>query len=272
MTDLPERVEENLRERGLFRHGETILVAVSGGLDSMLLLEVLSRLSVKHGWRLVVAHFNHQVRGRSSDADERLVKNVAQKSGMPFVAGGADVRKFARAHKISVEMAARKLRHAFLAQAARKRRIKTIALAHHADDQIELFFLRLLRGAGATGLAGMKWRSPSPAHPGVFLARPLLAETKAALAEWAAREKIAWREDASNEHLDIQRNRIRQELLPLLVRHYQPSLAGVLLREMDILGAEAEFVTAMAEKWLRRKSGRNFASLPVALQRRCLQI
>ncbi len=238
----------------------------------MVLLHLLARLAPLHGWRLAVAHFNHQLRGRSSDADERLTKATAKRLELPFVAGRADVRRFARAHKLSLEMAARKLRHSFLARTALKRGMRTIALAHHADDRVELFLLRLLRGAGGTGLAGMKWRGPSPEQREIFLTRPLLGETKAALADWAAREKIAFREDATNAQLDIPRNRIRHELLPLIVKRYQPAPARVLLRQMDILGAEAGFVTAAAEKWLRSKRGGRFAALPLALQRRCLQI
>ena len=272
MSNLPERVEEAVQQHRLFRRGEAILVAVSGGLDSIVLLHLLARLSPLHAWKLSVSHFNHQLRGRSGDADERLTKETAKRLRLPFVTGRADVRRYARTHKLSLEMAARKLRHAFLARTATKLDIRTIALAHHADDQVELFLLRLLRGAGGTGLAGMKWRGPSPEQPEIFLTRPLLGETKATLAAWAAQEKIAFREDASNAQLDIQRNRIRHELLPLLAERYQPAPARILLRQMDILGAEAEFVTAAAEKWLRNKRGGKFAALPVALQRRCLQI
>src|SRR5208282_6018470 len=94
------------------------------------------------------------------------------------VAGSADVKAFAAKSKLSLEMAARKLRHEFLAQVAQKQKIKKIALAHHADDQVELFFLRLLRGAGGEGLAGMKWRSPSPADKTISLVRPLLGFSK----------------------------------------------------------------------------------------------
>jgi tRNA(Ile)-lysidine synthase len=246
-------------------------VAVSGGLDSMVLLHLLARLAPVHRWRLTVAHFNHQLRGRSSDADEHLVERTAKKLGLPFVSAAADVCQFAQSRKVSVEMAARKLRHAFFARAAGQRKIKTIALAHHADDQLELFFLRLLRGAGGEGLAGMKWRNASPENPTISLVRPLLGESKAALSSWAAREKIPYREDATNAQLDIQRNRVRHQLLPLLTRLYQPALLKVVLRQMDILGGEAAFVEQAAKEWLKRRRPA-FTKLPPALQRRCLQL
>ena len=162
MSPLLQRVAACIRERRLFRRGQAILVAVSGGVDSMVLLHLLQGLAAKQGWKLTVAHFNHQLRGRSSDADEELVRQTAAGLGLAWVHGAANVQQEAGRRKVSVEMAARRLRHEFLARVARRLRIPTVALAHHGDDQAELFFLRLLRGAGGEGLAGMKWRNSSP--------------------------------------------------------------------------------------------------------------
>src|SRR5947207_15570175 len=124
-------MERAISERRLLGAGQKILVAVSGGLDSMVLLHVLYRLAKEHGWHLVVAHFNHQLRGRSSDADERFVRQTARRLKLPLAAGRADVKRFARQQKLSVEMAARRLRHDFLARAARKRKISKVALGPH---------------------------------------------------------------------------------------------------------------------------------------------
>ena len=291
MTDLLQRVEENIRNRRLLKSRQAILVAVSGGLDSMMLLHILHELSSRHRWHLTVAHFNHQLRGRSSDADESLVRQTAGAMRLPFVAGRANVKEFARKSKLSVEMAARKLRHDFFARVAKKRKIRVMALAHHAADQLELFFLRVLRGAGGEGLAGMKWRSPSPVDSKITLVRPLLDATKAELRGFVCERKIRFRNDATNATLDMPRNRVRNELLPLLRRHYQPALAKTVLRLMEIVGAEADLAAEIARQWLR-SSGRqsaqtksqsrltsaaaiekeNFASLPVAVQRRVLQL
>ena len=288
MNDLPEQLDQTIRERGIFRRGQKILVAVSGGVDSMVLLQALNALAKNNRWQLTVAHLNHQLRGRSSDGDERLVANTAKALRLPFVAKRVDVKHLARTGKLSIEMAARKARHEFLAQAAERLRISHIALAHHADDQVELFFLRLFRGAGSEGLAGMKWQGPSPASPKIQLVRPLLECSKELIREYATTNKIRFREDASNASLDIQRNLIRGELLPLLKRKYQPVLQRTVLRVMDILRAESEFVAGIAEEWIGSGTGVSpvgsgshghdacatkeaFAKLPLAIQRRCIQ-
>jgi tRNA(Ile)-lysidine synthase len=264
------RVQEAIRAKQLLPKGESVLVAVSGGLDSMVLLHVLQRLMPRNDWRLVVAHFNHQLRGRSSDVDERFVRKVAKRLGLEFVSGHSDVRKYATAGKLSVEMAARELRHEFLAREAARRKIRVVALAHHADDQVENFFLRLLRGSGSESLAGMKWKNASPANANILLVRPFLGEPKADLKAWAEKEGIQHREDATNARLEPRRNRIRHELLPLLVREYQPALARVITRQMDILAAEADFLNGAASSWSKSRSRQKFEALPIALQRRRL--
>ena len=254
--------------RRLFRPGQSLLVAVSGGLDSMVLLALLNELSQHTNWRLSVAHLNHQLRGRSSDADERLVSRVTERLGLRTIVERADVRSLAGSQGLSLEMAARQARHEFLARTAVRFGIPSVALAHHADDQIELFFLRLLRGSSGEGLSGMSWHSPSPANRAVELVRPLLGFSKADLRSYAITHGVRFREDASNACLDIQRNRIRHELLPLLRRRYQRALAHTIPRVMDILGAEAEAVCAAAARWLQRRHRIPYERLPVALQRR----
>ena len=275
MSGFLTRLEGDIRSRGLLDDGEKILAAVSGGLDSMTLLQMLQALAGKSRWKITVAHFNHLLRGRSSDADENLVRSTAKTLGLAFVSGRADVKQFAREAKLSLEMAARKLRHEFLARVARERKIAVVALAHHSDDQVELFFLRVLRGTGGEGLAGMKWRGPSPADPELVLVRPLLGFSKAELREQARENKLRFREDATNAQLDAPRNRVRNELLPLLRNHYQPGLTKTVLRLMEIVGAEADLASAAAQEWLKirdKKACRGvFENLPVAVQRKILQ-
>lgn len=276
-----ESVNRSIRARGLFRRGQKILVAVSGGVDSMVLLRLLHELSKQYKWKLTVAHLNHQLRGRSSDADERLVARTAKALRLPMVVERANVRKRAKPGGLSLEMAAREARHEFLARTAVRLNISAIALAHHTDDQVELFFLRLLRGSGSEGLGGMKWRNRSPfAREGdeLYLARPLLEESKESLREFAAQRKIEFREDASNTSPDILRNRIRHELLPLLRKKYQPALDRMILQLMEITGADFEVVQQAALDWNRAARNtdgvfpKSFDELPVAVQRRIIQM
>jgi tRNA(Ile)-lysidine synthase len=270
------QLEKTVAQHHLLAPGQKLLAAVSGGVDSMVLLHALDALAARHRWQIFVAHFNHQLRGQASDGDERLVRQTAARLNCPFLSGGADVRAFATQAKISIEMAARKLRHEFLARTACAEGMSVVALAHHADDQMELFFLRLLRGAGGAGLAGMKWLSPSPASSGVMLVRPFLEISKAELLAFARASQIRFRLDASNIDTDVLRNRIRQELLPLLRREYQPGLDQILMRVMNIVGAEAEFVsaaakTARAQSNLPRTACGAFDDWPLAVQRQALQ-
>src|SRR6266542_5523185 len=130
MSNLGAAVEQSIRLRRLLRRSQSVLVAVSGGVDSMVLLRVLHELAPRHQRRLVVAHFNHRLRGAESDADERFVQATAAKMKCKFVSARADVAAFARGQKLSIEMAARKLRHDFFARAAGRLEIAAVALAH----------------------------------------------------------------------------------------------------------------------------------------------
>jgi tRNA(Ile)-lysidine synthase len=275
VSGLLEAVDQNIRARGLFQRGQKILVAVSGGVDSIVLLRLLHELSRNHKWKLTVAHLNHQLRGRSSDADERLVTQTAKAMRLPMAVERADVKQRAKTSGVSLEMAAREARHNFLARTAVRLRIPTVAMAHHADDRVELFFLRLLRGAGTEGLSGMKWRNPSPFAPdgaSLDLVRPLLDQAKQSLRNYAIQEKVKFREDASNKSQDILRNRIRHELLPLLRKKYQPALDRVISQLMEIMSAEFELNQKAMLKWIAKAAyQKNFDQLPVAVQRRVMQ-
>lgn len=273
MSDLVQRVERVILEQKLLQDAESVLVAVSGGIDSMVLLRVLHELSTKHRWKLAVAHFNHGLRGRAADADEQFVARSAARLGLEFKSGKMDVKAVARRKKISVEMAARNSRHEFLARTALSMGASKVVLAHHGDDQVELFFLRLMRGAGTQGLGGMEPNVASPADPRIKLIRPFLREPKSELAKFARKQKLAFREDETNRSTDILRNRVRHKLLPILRRQFHTQFDVLVLRSMELLRAEAEFVTLEALQFLERpQSSRSFAELHTALQRRVIQI
>lgn len=271
MQDILDRVGKVLLERRLLPPGARGVLAVSGGLDSMVLLAVMEQLALKHQWRLVVAHFNHELRGAESDADQAFVEAAAKNLGLPCVCERGAVKTHAAAEHLSMEMAARALRHAFLARVATACSCDTVALAHHADDQVETFFLRLLRGTGGEGLGGMRWESPSPADRAIRLVRPLLGEPKAALEAFARAAGVAHREDRTNQHSNILRNRIRRELLPLLRRRFQPGLDAAVGRAAELVRAEADYAGGAARVWLKGEREGGFDDLHLAVQRRVIQ-
>ncbi|MBN8249155.1 MAG: tRNA lysidine(34) synthetase TilS [Verrucomicrobia bacterium] len=272
MDAFVQQLEAHLRSHSLLPGDGRLVVAVSGGLDSMMLLHGLHGLVDSLRLRLVVAHANHQLRGRESAGDARSVARTAARLGLPCIQARLPVAAARAASGDSLEMAARSLRHQFLADVAVARGISTVAVAHQADDRAELVLLRLIRGAGSDGLGAMSWSNPSPANPAVRLIRPLLGFTRKALEEIARSRGIRHREDASNRDPGILRNRIRTELLPLLEREYSPAIRSLLVRTADVLGAEAELVQTEAERWLQAEKPPPFDTLPTALQRAVLRI
>lgn len=208
---------------GLNPAGGPVLAAVSGGADSMALMHLLHR----SGSPCAVAYFDHQTRQGASAEDGRFVKDSAEKLGLPFYLGGADVAALAAASGQSFEMAARDARYAFLLETARSHGYGSIATGHHADDQAETVLLRLLRGSSPAGLAGIPVRRKAG---GVFIIRPLARTTRAEIRSWLTAEGVTWREDATNSETDALRNRIRLELLPLLARDFNPGITAALNR------------------------------------------
>ena len=227
--DLPEWVLSYARREGLFTTGGRVLVAVSGGPDSVALLHLLVRLAPELGLDLGVAHFDHGLRGEDSRADAEFVADLARGLRLPCHQGRGQVRDAARRDQVSLQMAARKLRLQFLQDTRRGHGYARLALGHTADDQVELFWLRLLRGAGLEGLKGM-W----PATP-EGLVRPLLAVGKAVLLAWLDQEALPYRLDASNLSRAYLRNRVRLDLLPHLTRGYNPRLAQTIWRTQSLL-------------------------------------
>jgi tRNA(Ile)-lysidine synthase len=269
---LTTRVALAIEAHTLLADGDRVVVAVSGGLDSMVLLRVLHELSEDRSWRLVVAHFDHRLRGQASAADARFVKRAAEALDLEVRQEHGRTADFARAQGVSLEMGARILRHRFLARVSRDVGASAVALAHHGDDQLELFFLRLLRGAGVEGLSGMDWQGVSPEDRGVRLIRPLLGERRVAVEAWARNRRLAFREDASNQDRDIPRNRVRHELLPMLRGSYQPGLDTVIARTMAAFRDTATYLCGEAEVWRRARRRKPFHLLPVVLQRQVIAI
>lgn len=243
----------------------------------MVLLHSIAAVAREFGYPVHVAHADHQLRPNSAE-DCRFVEHHAQELQLRFHSARLDVRQVASDKAVSIEMAARELRHEFLARVAVEIDCKLIALAHHADDQLELFFLRLLRGTGSAGIAGMREISLSPADRRITLLRPFLTFTREKIARFAKDQQIAFREDASNSNIEVARNRVRHVLLPMLREQFSLREGAAIHRFMDLCGVESEFVTGQASEWLAKLNADSspcpFESLHLAVRRRvmCLQL
>lgn len=265
---LLETITATIASHGLLPPGSALVVAVSGGADSVALLDALRQLAPAHGWQLHVAHVNHRLRGTESDADADFVAQLAARCGLPCTVQAIDVARAQRA-QASPENTARRLRYRVLAEIAWKVGASCIALAHHQDDQAETVLLHLLRGSGLGGLAGMRFGSPlllddgmtdtaggiqnndKAAEPTIILVRPLLNVSRAELRAYCARHNLPYREDSSNEATTPQRNWLRHAVLPLLETRY-PAVARTLARAAHVLAEDYAYLTATAEDWLSR--------------------
>ena len=207
------------------------LCAVSGGLDSMCLLEMTVRQGQKQGRRVAVAHFNHQLRGAEADRDEAFVRDWCAAREIPFFAGRGDVRAFAEKTGRTVEEAARQLRYKFLEETRRREGFGCILTAHHADDSAETMLLNLLRGTGLKGLTGIPEKRDC-------ILRPLLSVTRAELAAYAAEHRIPFVEDSTNGTDDAARNMLRHQVLPVL-KKLNPRVVENMSRTASLLTAEA---------------------------------
>jgi tRNA(Ile)-lysidine synthase len=225
---LADRVLRTVRKHGLFGRGARVLVALSGGPDSVALVHILRELERDGELTLAgTAHLNHQLRGADADADEQFCCALSAAVDLPVEIERADVRALAREQGRSVEDAARAVRYAFLERAADRLRADVIAVGHSRDDQAETFLLRLIRGAGPRGLAGILPRAGR-------VVRPLLEVTRAELRDYVAVRGLEFREDATNDDLTVPRNRVRHELIPYLQREFSRGITNVLAHEAAI--------------------------------------
>jgi tRNA(Ile)-lysidine synthase len=277
-SNLLTRLEENLQDRRFFKARQKILVACSGGPDSVALFYLLKGLSPKYGWKLGLLHFNHHLRP-GSKKDETFVRTLARKSKVPFVCGHGDVHGEAKKKKASIEECARQMRYDFFLKAACARKYQKIAFAHNQDDQAETVLMRVLQGTGVRGLQGIRERQRMEK---VEIVRPILHFTKKEILEFLRVRKIAYRTDESNDSVKFLRNRIRHQLLPVLRRDFNPRVVEALSRIPAIVAEESVLIVELEEKaWkkvLKNVRGKKvelrrsiFLRFPSALQFRMIE-
>lgn len=283
-----EQVRKYVLDHGLLTAGDRVAIAVSGGADSVALLRILLELRTELGIVISVAHFHHGIRGAEADADQQFVAELSRQFELPFHCGWGDSPAHAREHGMSLETAARDLRHRWFAKLLAEGKADKIATAHTLDDQAETVLMRVLRGAGVKGLAGI-----SPVHTEKRLVRPLLEISRKEIEEYLRGLKQVWREDSSNQELAHTRNRVRHELMPLLEQRFNPGIRQTLADIGELAQAEAEYweseVNAILPRGLHAgkpsRSGRSnsgsasgivaldlarMKALPLAMQRQVL--
>jgi tRNA(Ile)-lysidine synthase len=243
--DFLERISRAMRENSLVNAGETVMVACSGGVDSMVLLDVMDRLGRSFGFSVAAAHLDHSLRGPEGQKDQKLVAQFCRERKIFFTGGREDVRRLCQEEGLSLQDGARRVRYAFLEESLRKIRGHKIATAHHADDQVETILMRLLRGTGPGGLRGI------PVMRGGVFIRPFISEWKVDIVAYAREVDLPFREDPGNRDPGYHRNRIRNELLPSL-EAYNPRVKESIFRFSRLLVEEGEALDRFIDETLKR--------------------
>ncbi len=271
-----DKVRQTIVAHRMIEKGDSVLVAVSGGADSVALIHVLACLASELTIRLALAHLNHGLRSNEAERDAGFVAALAAELNLPCHLETADVRRFQAQHKLSLEDAARQVRHRFLQTVAAGYGYSKIALGHQADDNAELILMFLLRGSGSPGLAGIP-----PVRAGTVI-RPLIRTRRSEILQYLKAAGLHYVTDASNTDPRFLRNRIRHQLIPMLQAFYNPNLVETLNRLASIVEVEnqwiEELITPLAAACLAgREPGRVtlslsvFGTMPLAAKRRIVR-
>jgi tRNA(Ile)-lysidine synthase len=241
-VDLLPVVKDFMERNAMIDPGGTVLVAVSGGPDSVALLHVLHRLSEQWGFSLGVAHLNHMFRSQEAEGDSEFVRSLANSYGLPTIIESVDVPLYSQRAGLSAQTAAREIRYRFLNRAATEIGAGRIALAHHADDQTETILMNFIRGAGLEGLKGIM-----PVRNGLYI-RPMLQVRRKQIEDYCKAMDLSFRVDRSNSTKVYLRNLVRLELMPLLRENYNSGITEALLRQREICLEEDSYLEEQAEK------------------------
>jgi tRNA(Ile)-lysidine synthase len=278
MDKMVQGVFDYIRRQDLLHAGDRVGVAVSGGADSVALLRTMLELRPELGVVLSVVHFNHKLRGVEAEADQQFVTQLAHRHKLELHLGSGDVAALARSHHLSTEAAARQLRYRYFRQLFEEQGLNRIATGHTLDDQAETVLLRVVRGAGTRGLAGI-YPQLQVQGSQFSVVRPLLQTRRRLLETYLAKIGQAWREDSSNRDLRHARNRVRHGIVPRLERTLNPSVRETLAETADIARSEEEYWQKEVDRVLpeiwqaerRTLEPIGLGALPLALRRRMVR-
>lgn len=240
-----EKVKAAIKKYNMLRKGDRVLVAVSGGPDSIALLHCLWELKEEYKLSLFVFHLNHCLRGRAAELDAHLVQETAAKYNLPCYLESVDISKLAKEKGLSFETCARNVRQELYNRCAGENSCEKIALGHNADDQVETVLMRFLRGTGSRGLCGI-----APVKEKII--RPLIEISKSEIEAYCQKNSFAYRIDSTNLQPIYLRNKIRLDLLPLLEKEYNNNMRGNLLRQREIALEDQEYWDKTSEKYLEK--------------------
>lgn len=244
--NVKDTVFKTIKEYNLLSEGDRVLVAVSGGADSVCLLDVLNSVKDILKIKLYVAHLNHLIRGEDAENDEKFVQELSKKYGFKCFLKKADVPEYAKKFGLSLEEAGRKLRYEFFEEIKKKEKIDKIVTAHNKNDRAETILMRIFRGSGTTGLKGISYKRKD----GVI--RPLLDVLKDDIISYCEENNLIYCFDRTNSDNDYTRNRIRNELIPYIKENFNNSIIDTLVRFSEISSSDSEFLDAYAMRLFER--------------------
>src|SRR3972149_768595 len=236
-----DKVRETIKKYGMLKKGDIVCVAVAGGVDSTVLLHLLNLLRDSLSLTLIVCHLNHNLRGKESERDFRFVKRMAGNLNLPFEGKKLFVKEVKSRRGESLQQWARGKRLKFLKDAAKKHGAKKIALGHNLNDQAETVLMRLIKGSGTSGLAGM-----APVREAFI--RPLIETPREDIERYAIKNNLKYAVDSTNRTLKYLRNRVRLELIPFIEKQYNPNIIETLARTGAVLRKDAGCLAKEAAK------------------------
>jgi len=276
---LIDKVKSTIKKYNMLQKHDRVLVGLSGGADSVTLMESLLSLKKEYALELFIAHLDHGFRGEESRADSKFCEDLGRKFGIETFCAKIDVPKIVKEKGISPEEAARQERYGLFAKIARNKKIKKIAVGHTRDDQAETVLMRAIRGAGMTGLGGI---SPVRDMAGFTVIRPLIDISRKDIEGFVKSSGLEFRHDSTNDDVVFTRNRIRRELIPYIEDKFNPNVKEVLANMAEALRVENEFLEKYAKRKLKSVSKKSkngeiaidikrFKKQPEAIQKRILR-
>lgn len=235
------KVQQFVKAKELLKPGSTVIVGVSGGIDSVVLLDILSSVRKQWGLTLVVAHLNYQLRGKDSDKDKKFVRTLADRYGLEFHCQDADTRSVRKQQKVSIQVAARNIRYTFFETLRDVSNADAVAVGHNANDNAETIVANLFRGTGIDGIAGIPVRRN-------HIVRPLLCLSRSEIARYAKAAGLRFRTDKSNLKEEYTRNYIRRTILPKVEKRINPSVVETLMNESEVFWGNRDFIESIIEK------------------------